>query len=226
MFDLIVQYTTVRFLTCFTSQPSLQIWMDAELGKALGEDDREFFLSVIDHNLELFNSQQQQLLYFVCASGAIKCAEALLKGDTRLAVDLNHPCTEIGMYPLHCAALYLFPSMVELFLCSGAQTDIKFRPSNLSDIYPHSILEAHINKLPLHMALWRISCGIFLIFLKLKFVDILMLFTNLSFHLFRRRLPCIKEWSPEHTVAKLITLFCLPRMACFDAFYVLLLYIL
>lgn len=137
--------------------------MDDELGKALEEDDREEFLSVIDRKLDFFHSRQQQLLHAVCGYGSIKCAEALLKGDTRLTVELNHPCTDTGLYPLHCAALSLFPSIVELFIYYGARTDIEFRPCNPLDIYPQHLVEAHARKLPLHMALLAISCGIFLI---------------------------------------------------------------
>lgn len=133
--------------------------MDAELEKVLEGDDREEFLSVIDRKLDFFRSRQQKLLYAVCAYGSIKCAEALLKGETALIVNLNHPCTDTGMYPVHCAALSFFPSMMELFLYSGALADIRFRPLNPSDLYPQHLLEVHAGKRPLHMALQGISCG-------------------------------------------------------------------
>lgn len=160
-------------MTGFTFLANLQNWMDEELGKALQEelgnalyeqlekalqkDDKRQFISLIDEKLDLFRPRQQQLLYAVCNFGSVMCANALVKGDTRLTVELNNPCTDSGMYPLHCAALALFPSIVELFLCSGAQTDIRVKTCNLSHVSRDSLLEDHANRLPLHMALWRIS---------------------------------------------------------------------
>lgn len=146
-------------LTCFTSQSNLGVWMDGELGIALKEDNTEEFLSVIDRKLDFFHSRKQQLLYVVCISGSAKCAEALLKGDTRLRVKLNRPCTDAGMYPIHCAALSLAPSMVELLIFSGARTNIRFRPRKTTDVYPRYLLESLANKSPLHMALQGISYG-------------------------------------------------------------------
>lgn len=132
--------------------------MDDELEKSLEEDDREQFISVIDRKLIFFRDREQQLLYAVSSFGSIKCADALLKGDTRVKVELNHPCTDMGLYPLHCAALSLFPSIVELFLFYGAESNVRFRPCNPLHICPQHLLETHAEKLPFHMALLTISC--------------------------------------------------------------------
>lgn len=158
------QYAMVRFsdfisfsLNC---QPNLYKWMDEELAKALEEDNKDAFLSIIECKLDLFRCKQQELLYAVCSLGSIKCLEALLQGDTSLTVELNQPCTDMGMYPLHCAALALVPSVVELLHYFGAHHNVTYTPllcSNPSDIYAHYLLEQHANKLPVEMALWAIS---------------------------------------------------------------------
>lgn len=115
-------------------------------------DAKERFILEIRWIVNKFSSQSQKLvndvLWGVLTHSSIKCAEALITGQTPLTVDLNLPCNDDGTYPpLHRAAFQpCSPSIVELLLCYGARTNIRLSPGTY-------IVKGHANMLPLQIAL-------------------------------------------------------------------------
>lgn len=116
-------------------------------------DEKETFISEISWNIERYEGHSDEifnklLLHSTIYCSVIKCAEALITGQTPLAVDVNLPCYG-GMCPLH----YILsrhceqPSLVELLLCYGARTDVKYSGSN------YGYGDSYDNVTPLQMAL-------------------------------------------------------------------------
>lgn len=82
----------------------------------------------------------QDFLAAVCNSpGSVRCASALIKGETRLAVDVRSPCWKTK-FPLHCAAIFGSPDITELLLVNNAHTDVRYN-------------DHECFTLPLHLAL-------------------------------------------------------------------------
>ena len=127
-------------------------WFDEELSDAIGTDNKEEFLSIIDRGLHIFRTRPQKILCDVISNCAVNCAEALITGQTPLTVDLNLPCCpRTGAYPIHLIAFTQLdaPSITELILYYGARTDIRYQP--ISDYY-----KKYSNMLTLQIALCRI----------------------------------------------------------------------
>lgn len=115
-------------------------------------DDKEKFISKICLNVDGFRLEAQTLLNEVLLyRSSIKCAEALITGQTPLNVDLNLPCKSNGMHPLHSVAFDpCMPSFVELLLCYGARTNSRLKTSA-------DVLKEYADMLPLQIALKRMT---------------------------------------------------------------------
>lgn len=154
-FLLLISQILIMYFGGFVLQHIIQIPIDEELKIILEKDDVKRFMSLIKCNMDSFSSAE--LLRDVCVFGSIKCAAALFTAEFPLTVDLDIPCPETGLYPLHSAALSLLPSVTELFLYHGAGTNVPFEPLQRSNLLPPHLVEESTNKLPLDMSLLRIS---------------------------------------------------------------------
>lgn len=79
-------------------------YFDQEFMGVIRGDEKEKFILEINWKIDKFSSQAQKILCEVISGSSIKCAEALITGQTRFTVDLNLPCNDNGMYPLHFGA--------------------------------------------------------------------------------------------------------------------------
>ncbi|XP_058211371.1 uncharacterized protein LOC131323543 isoform X2 [Rhododendron vialii] len=89
-------------------------------------DDRRNFMKLMKGTSQYL---MPEVMVSICGYNAVKCASALLKGETGLIVDLNVPLKE-GRYPLHLMAECMSYRMINLFLRHGAQADVKTKDSD------------------------------------------------------------------------------------------------
>lgn len=89
-------------------------------------DDRRNFMKLMKGTPQYL---MPEVMVSICGYNAVKCASALLKGETGLIVDLNVPLKE-GRYPLHLMAECMSYRMINLFLRHGAQADVKTKDSD------------------------------------------------------------------------------------------------
>ena len=127
-----------------------RFFFDYEFCELIRRDEKEKFILEICRSVNKFSSRAQELLREVLRDPpSIKCAEALITGQTPLTVNLNLPCVQNGMYPLHFVAFEPYsPSIIELLLCYGAQTNIRLTPCT-------NTITEYANMLPLQIALQR-----------------------------------------------------------------------
>lgn len=110
-------------------------------------DEKEKFILEICRRPDEFAPHCHIILQEVILAKSVKCAEALITGQTPLVVDLNFPC-HAGMCPLHYVAyVRCEPCMVELLLYYGARPDIRLTPTALA--------EECRNMLPLQIAVLK-----------------------------------------------------------------------
>lgn len=117
--------------------------------EALLTDDVDQFVAlvediILDSDLSegiKFLVRPPQILEDLIRTTSIKCAAALINGDTGQTVDLNVP-SAMGVYPLHFAALRAPPDFVELYLFHGAETNRRCRRQEPKYLF----------KLPLNLA--------------------------------------------------------------------------
>ncbi|CAI9109510.1 OLC1v1009341C1 [Oldenlandia corymbosa var. corymbosa] len=99
------------------------------LEELIRKDDEGGFVSFIrsyseNRGFRAIEQHYDDLMMWICSYSARRCATALLKGETGLAVDLNVPLRN-GCYPLHLAAENLCSGLMYLFLHHGAHTDLQ-----------------------------------------------------------------------------------------------------
>lgn len=85
---------------------------------------------------------------YACWTGAVKCVDALINGNGKLAVDIHSPCYE-SLFPLHYAAQSGHPGVIELLLYHCARTDVRCNCSKKEE----KKKSVHPLNLPLHLAL-------------------------------------------------------------------------
>lgn len=114
--------------------------LDEEFERVIDEDEKDEFISLISRKIRCFRYLPQKVLKEVLSPFSIRCAEALVTGQTSINADLNLPCGDDGTYPLHLVASDgCTPSLIEFLLCYGARTDVR--------------LSSYQNMLPLQIAL-------------------------------------------------------------------------
>ncbi|KAL3502328.1 hypothetical protein ACH5RR_036777 [Cinchona calisaya] len=110
-----------------------------ELKIIIRDDRRVEFTELMKSLLETSLSNESdlgplasELLSHISYCYSVQCAEALLKGDTGLTVDLNMPFPEDRQrYPLEFVAEKLYPHLTELFLECGAKPNIRGKDGSL-----------------------------------------------------------------------------------------------
>ncbi|GAV72522.1 hypothetical protein CFOL_v3_16010 [Cephalotus follicularis] len=99
------------------------------LDNLIVSDDTERFVSIIKEQLSYDYprpclNDPHDLMRYIEYFEAIKCATALVGGETGLTVDVN-VADESGAFPLHFAAANQVPGLIMLYLQHGADIDVR-----------------------------------------------------------------------------------------------------